>query len=322
MAMNEPVDRQAWERFPSSRVRWLATRYANVDGIPFAMPVGARQSPAIFAAFTIDPDAAAAILPGQELHPARILRRGILVVTVVDYMDTTIGRYIEFCIGIAVTRGRSPAIPLLPMLLQPLFGTAVYIYDLPVSTEISVKGGLGIFGMPKRQANLDFIVGADTLSSQYDLDGQLAMRIDLPRPGRAWLPMRIRGAGYGSFRGLLAKSYINVRGGLALSLSGERVRLLVGDHPRMDPIKKLDISPKPLAWGFVPEVEGVLDDHVETWYLTGNAPPGPAAVGTRDVVDLTLDQTWLTPPDRVRSDRMMQELSPTERVGRRPAPAG
>jgi hypothetical protein len=319
MSMNQPGDRNAWERFPSSRVRWLATKYSNVDGIPFTMPVGARNSPALFAAFTIDADAAAAILPGQELHPARILRRGILVVTVVDYMDTTIGRYIEFCIGIAVTRGRSAAIPLLPMLLQPLFGTAVYIYDLPVSTEISVKGGLGIFGMPKRQANLDFVVGAETVSSQYDLEGQLAMRIDLPRPGRAWLPMRIRGAGYGAFRGLLAKSYIDVRGRLALSLSGKGVGLLVGDRPRMDPIRKLDISPTPLVWGFVPEVDGVLDDHVETWYLTDDAPPGPAVVGTRDVVDLTLSQTWLDPPDRVRSDRMMLELSPAERVGRRAA---
>ena len=105
-----------------------------------------------------------------------------------------------------------------------------------------------------------------------------------------------------------------------MSLSGEGVRLLVGDHPRMDPIKKLDISPAPLIWGFMPEVDGVLDDHIETWYLTGDTPPGPAPVGTRDVVNLGLSQTWLDPPDRVRSDRMMRELSPAERVGRRPAP--
>jgi hypothetical protein len=286
------------------------------------MPVGARKSPALFAAFTIDSEAALAILPGQELHPARILRRGVLVVTVVDYLDTPIGRYVEFCIGVMVTRGRSAAVPLLPLLLQPLFGTGVYIYDLPVSTEISVKGGLGIFGMPKRQANLDFLVGAEMVSSQYDLDGHLVMRIDLPRPRSAWLPTRVRGAGYGSFRGLLTKSYIDMRGRVGMSLSGEGVRLLVGDHPRMDPIKKLDISPAPLIWGFMPEVDGVLDDHIETWYLTGDTPPGPAPVGTRDVVNLGLSQTWLDPPDRVRSDRMMRELSPTERVGGRPAPIG
>lgn len=293
-----------------------------MDGIPFAMPVGARRSPALFAAFTIDPEAATAILPGQELHPARILRRGVLVVTVVDYLDTPIGRYVEFCIGVMVTRGRSAAMPLLPMLLQPLFGTGVYIYDLPVSTEISVKGGLGIFGMPKRQANLDFLVGPETVSSQYDLDGHLVMRIDLPRPRRAWLPTRVRGAGYGSFRGLLTKSYIDMRGRLGMSLSGKGVRLLVGDHPRMDPIKRLDISPAPLMWGFMPEVDGVLDDHIETWYLTGDTPPGPAQVGTRDVVNLGLSQAWLDPPDRVRSDRMMRELSPAERVGARRAQVG
>ncbi len=313
------ADRRAWERFPASRVRWLATRYSDVDGIPFAMPVGARKSPALFAAFTIDADAASAILPGQELHPCRILRRGLLVVTVVDYLDTPIGRYIETCIGLMVTRGRSPALPLLPMVLQPLFGTGVYIYDLPVSTEISVKGGLGIFGMPKRQANLDFLVGKETVSTQYDLDGKLVLRLDLPRPSRAWLPMRIRGAGYGTFRGLLTKSYIDMRGRVAMSLSGEGVRLLLGDHPRMDPIKKLDINPAPLMWGFMPEVDGVLDDHVETWYLTSDTPPGPPPVGMRDVVNLGLGEAWLDPPDRVRSDRMMKELTPEERVGRRSA---
>jgi hypothetical protein len=72
-------------------------------------------------------------------------------------------------------------------------------------------------------------------------------------------------------------------------------------------------------WGFMPEVDGVLDDHVETWYLTSDTPPGPPPVGMRDVVNLGLGEAWLDPPDRVRSDRMMKELTPEERVGRRSA---
>jgi hypothetical protein len=35
-------------------------------------------------------------------------------------------------------------------------GTGQYIPDLPVSSEISVKGGKGIWGMPKHKSNLDF----------------------------------------------------------------------------------------------------------------------------------------------------------------------
>ena len=48
--------------------------------------------------------------------------------------------------------------PLLPLVFQKTFGLGQYVVDLPVSTEVSVKGGKGIWGMPKHQANLDFVV--------------------------------------------------------------------------------------------------------------------------------------------------------------------
>ena len=98
---------------PSPRIRWLNGRYANVDGIPFHMPVRTQTSPALFAAFAIDPDQAAELLPGQELQPLRILGHGLLVIAVVNYLDTTIGKYVEFCIGVMVTHGtrRAPLFP-------------------------------------------------------------------------------------------------------------------------------------------------------------------------------------------------------------------
>ncbi len=166
----------------SPRIRWLNGRYANVDGIPFNMPVSTQTSPALFATFAIDADRAAEILPGQELQPVRVFGHGLLVLAVVNYLDTTIGKYIEFCIGIMVTHGAQPAPPVPALAWRGHYGTGVYIYDLPVSTEISVKGGLGIWGMPKRQANLDYLIGGDTVSTQYDLDGQLVVRLDIPRP--------------------------------------------------------------------------------------------------------------------------------------------
>ena len=224
---------------PSSRIRWLNGRYANVDGIPFKMPVRTQTSPAMFAAFAIDADQAAGLLPGQELQPLRLFGHGLLVIAVVNYLDTTIGKYVEFCIGVMVTHGtrRAPALPALA--LRSLYGTGVYIYDLPVSTEISVKGGLGIWGMPKRQANLDYIVGEETVSTQYDLDGQLVVRLDIPRPRRAALPMVMNGVAYGGFRGMLYKSYVHLRGGTGVTLGGREARLLIGDHPRAEPLKHL-----------------------------------------------------------------------------------
>jgi Acetoacetate decarboxylase (ADC) len=301
----------------SPRNRWLNGRYANVDGIPFKMPVRTLTSPALFAAFAMDADQAAELLPGQELQPLRIFGHGLLVIAVVNYLDTTIGKYVEFCIGVMVTHGtrRAPALPALAF--RSLYGTGVYIYDLPVSTEISVKGGLGIWGMPKRQANLDYIVGDETVSTQYDLDGQLVVRLDIPRPRQAGLPMIMNGVAYGGFRGMLHKSYVHLRGGTGVTLGGRQARLLIGDHPRAEPLKHLDIRPTALATGFTPMVDGVLDDHIETWYLTADSPPPVAEVGLRDVVDLSLSQQWLAPPDRGSSELLMAALSPSERVGQR-----
>lgn len=298
---------------PLSRPRrWLDGRFANVDGIPFRLPVGTKGSPALVAAYDIDLAGARDMLPGQELHPCRIGSRGVLVVAVVNYLDTVIGRYVEFCTGILCTRGRRSAPPLLPLALGRVFGTGAYIYDLPVSTEVSVKGGLGVWGMPKRQANLDFVVGRRTVSSQYDLDGELVLRIDVPRPPVALVPLRLSAVSYGEFRGMLTKSHVSLSGRAGVTLrGGSRARLLLGNSPRTAPLKRLDIAAEPLFTAYLPAMRGVLDDHVETWFLTTETAAGPPPeIGLRDVVDLGLSQEWLAPPDRERSDRMLLELRP------------
>jgi len=291
--------------FPS-RVRWMKGRYANVDGIPFTMPVGTSTSPALFAGFSVDAGAARAMLPGQELHPVRLGSRALMVLAVVNYQDTTIGRYVEFCIGILAQKGRSPAPPVVPLLARRAYGTGVYIYDLPVSSEISVKGGRGIWGMAKRQANLDFVVGPDTVSSQYDLDGQLVMRVDVSNPGPARLPVKLTNVGYGDFRGMLTRSATYLDTHLGFTLRDPKARLLIGDHPRTAPLHALDVDPVPLFTGFAPTLQGVLDDHVETWFLTADQPPEPASFDLASFSHLGLSQEWLAPPDRAATDAILR----------------
>ncbi|MEV4112862.1 acetoacetate decarboxylase family protein [Nonomuraea sp. NPDC049695] len=296
--------------------RRTAGRFANVDGIPFRMPVGTPGSPALFAAYPIDPRGAREALP-EELRPYRIRGEGVLLIAVVDYRDTTIGTYVELCAGILCTRSDRPTPPpLLPLLLGSAFGTGVYIRDMPVSTEISVKGGLGIWGMPKRRASLDFVAGESTVSSQYDLDGRMVLRVDVPRPARAWLPLRLTGTGYASFRGMLVKSSVTLRGRMGITPGGgPGSRLLIGDHERAAWLRRLDVRDRPFVTAFVPALSGVLDDHVESWFLTSAAPPPPPGDGLRSVVDLGLGQDRLPPPDRAGSDRL---LEPREHVTQMP----
>jgi acetoacetate decarboxylase len=280
------------------RVDLEAGRYSLVDGIPFTLPVRSDHSPALMAAFPVNAEKAAALLPGNELQPLLLPGgKGILMITVVNYLATNIGKYIEYSIAIGCTRGFSPAPPLLPLLFQRRYGMGQYVFDLPVSTEVSVKGGKGIWGMPKHQANLDFQIDRKTVSSQYDLDGQLGMRITIDRPRSAWLPVQMAAANYCQFRGMLNKSYIYFRGNIGFSLLRKgSAELVIGDHPRVAPLRDLEVGTRPVLTAFFPSSAGILDDHCESWFLSFDQPPTVAPEGFASVVDLDQSQAWLDPP--------------------------
>lgn len=277
----------------------LRGRHANVDGIPFAMPVDAVDAGAVIAAFPIDVDKARELLPPGEVHPFRLWKKALLIVTVVDYRQTDIGNYIEYSLAIAVTKGARPAPPLLPAIFQRWFGTGQYVVDLPVSTEISVKGGKGIWGMPKHQASLDYRVGRKWVSAQYDLDGEMVMRFDVRRPGSIWAPVSMPAANYCMFRGMIMRSVIHLRGKAGIHLlRGAAARIVLGSHPRSGWLARLAPG-KPIFAAFLPDVRGLLDDRCETWFLTY---PDPVATmvgeGLETTFPLAYGRDWLAPPAR------------------------
>ncbi len=279
------------------RIRRQSGRYALVDGIPFQLPIDSENSPALVAAFPINAEKAKRLLPGNELHPARVFGKGILLLTVVNYQSTDIGRYVEYITTIACTHGPKPAPPLLPLVFRRFFGLGGYVLDMPVSTEISVKGGKGIWGTPKVQANLDFHVTEDTVTSQYDLDGVLAMRIEMRRPDRVWLPVNLSASAYSQFRGMLMKAYSYIGGRAGFSVLSKRAcRLYIGDHPKMRPLKELDIGQRPIFTAFLPSATGILDDHIESWFLSYDQPPSTPPEGLESVVGLGLGEEWPEPP--------------------------
>jgi hypothetical protein len=286
------------------RLREQAGRHALVDGIPYQLPVNCENSPALFAVFTIDYENARALMPGNEVHPVRLGGRALLVISVIDYKTTDIGKYIEFSIAIACTHGTRPAPPWLPVALMRSYGTGQFVLDLPVSTEVSVKGGKGIWGMPKHQANLDYVITDRTVSSQYDLHGRMCMRIDIDRP-RAWLPFSTRAANYCQFRGMLMKSYIYFRGTIGFTIARKRsARITLGPHPRMNPLRTLDIAPDPVFVAFIPEANGVLDDYFESWFLSSAEPPDASPEGLESVASLGRSEVWLPPPRRDEAARI------------------
>jgi hypothetical protein len=154
--------------------------------------------------------------------------------------------------------------------------------------------------MPKHQANLDFRLLPHEVSSQYDLDGRLCARITVARSGGLRIPMRNLGAtNYCQFRGMLMKSRVSFSDRAEVAV-GKRAhgQLLIGDHPRMDPLRALGISDSPSFVACMPHSHGVLDDHCESWFLTDRRAPDAARPpqGLESVVGLPSDDSWLPPP--------------------------
>jgi len=272
-------------------------RFSLVDGIPFAMPVACQDSPVLMAAFPINANAARALMPGNELFPIQLFGKGLLVVTVINYLATSIGKYIEFSIGIACTHAMQPSSLFLPHILAGQFELAQFVFDLPVSTEISVKGGRGIWGMPKHQASLSFDIGESTVQTQYEADGKLAMAVQIQKPSDTPIPLSMTVSSYSQFRGMLFKAYLHFEGhaGAFVKKPGS-ARIVLGDHPAVAPLKDLEIEPDPLLTAFIPAAHGVLDDHLECWFLTYDKPPSTPPPGMETVVNLGLSQEWLSPP--------------------------
>lgn len=284
-------------RLPA-RIERQRGRHALVDGIPFELPIDTHDSSALVAGFFCNPERAQELLPGNELHAVRVFGRGLFLVSVMNYRRTDIGTYIEYSIGVACTRGRRPLPAPLALGFPGRSGFGQFVYDLPVSTEISVKGGRGIWGMPKRQANLDYLVTDASVSTQYDLEGQLAMRVDLRRPKFSGLPIRGSSVAYCNLRGMLWKSYLYFKGRGGFSLRRGAARLTIGDSPRMDPVRSLEVDPRSVFAAFLPDSSGVLDDHVESWFLGLEDPPVQTPEGLETVVALGLGTDWLAPPNR------------------------
>ena len=73
-------------------------------------------------------------------------------------------------------------------------------------------------------------------------------------------------------------------------------KLLIGDHPRVQPLKDLEIGPDPILAAFLPQANGVLDDHSESWFLSETGLPTTIPEGMESVVNLGQGQEWLAPP--------------------------
>lgn len=210
----------------------------------------------VFAVFAADPAAVDDKLAGTGLIPAlRIGRRPLVVVSIYEYRQSSIGPYNEVGVAILVYperfRHSRSVLGWRDVLRRPdCREQGTYIIDLPVTTPDACAAGLEIWGFPKFVAPISFALGGGHFSSTTEdtTDGSTIMELS----GAAKPTIKIPAMSlvcYSELDGKPVRSTIEVRNGSRLHVPGG-MRLKVGQsrHRMANNLRDLGLDgAQPLA---------------------------------------------------------------------------
>ncbi|MGY1689499.1 acetoacetate decarboxylase family protein [Geodermatophilus sp. SYSU D01105] len=216
----------------------------------FRLPLRYPDSACFASVHPADPAAVAAALPAGLLRPVRWADgRALLSVAAFRYRAVTtaddpprlLAPYGELSVAAVVTRGPAPR--LLPLLRRRL---PLFVLHLPVTTAEARDAGVALWGFPKFVADMDFA------------EERTARRVSLAEGATPVLSLTVRSAGpvfpdrrpavmYSERDGQLVETVVPMAGRLRLGIGAASGALELGDHPVAEHLRRLGVSPAPLA---------------------------------------------------------------------------
>jgi hypothetical protein len=123
------------------------------------------------------------MLPDPRFVPAQILPGvGAVAIAAFEYFDTDVGPYSEFQIGIMLNSPHYAAIPgynVLRQFLDRLYG--VFVYHLPVTTELALRAGIDFYNYPKFLADIEFSDTAEKINCDLSRGGERILSVSGPK---------------------------------------------------------------------------------------------------------------------------------------------
>jgi hypothetical protein len=209
----------------------------TLGGQSFSVPIRYRRLDSFYAVFTADKDAARRLLPSPRLSPVTSWPgRCLLALNAFNYIDTDIGPYGEFSVGIPCTLGS-----------EKWPGLGVYIHRLPVTSEIARVAGIEVWGYPKFVCEMEFASTGLEHAVKLTLGGKLILEL---RTEKTSLGL---GAAFGLSTytvkdGSIIATELRSSGVTRVSPNG-LASLTLGDHPMADELRSLHLGPRPLVTG-------------------------------------------------------------------------
>ena len=204
-----------------------------IEGRTVTMPVVVRDASAGTAMFEVDAAAAQDLLPGDaftvvESSPGRAQ----LNIATIDYRDNDLGDYHEVGITLFVTPRTSGE-------------AGTFITHLPVDQKFTCAAGRGIWGFPKSVEDIAVVYGDDTVATTLRMDGELVLRLILPRGGTDTLPQTPMTT-YTYIDGVPhATEFAQGGAGSQVLVGSDGVELELGTHKVADQLAALGLGPSP-----------------------------------------------------------------------------
>jgi hypothetical protein len=220
----------------------------DIEGHQLTYPTRFRDGSSIMGLFVVPTDAATALLEPSGFRPAEIAPgRSIMSLVCVHYTDTDCGTYDEVAMALFVEMPARRSLPYASTAWRALRGTvASHSWRLGVTTELSRRAGIEMWGFPKSRADLlwtDAPRGAASMS-WHDGDTEV-MAFTVPATGnrtpRTISPPVLSLIDGVAHIGHLTQTYTGVghhRRGVTLRL---------GTHPVSDELRSLGLPRSPLV---------------------------------------------------------------------------
>lgn len=164
------------------------------NGITFKTPFFIRDAHVTGAVFICDYDKAKALV-GHSHQPIRTpFNKALFSIQCIEYKETDIGPYCEVALSILLWPkgdGFRRAMESVLSLIKSNFHT--YVFQLPVTTELSVAGGKGILKYPKFLADITFRdTGVHRICTLRDKNTlELILEFECPKSIRSRFPVNL-----------------------------------------------------------------------------------------------------------------------------------
>jgi hypothetical protein len=221
----------------------------EIDGRTVTMPARVRDASSGTALYDVDAAAAQALLPEAFEVVEGSPGRTSLAIALVDYRDNDLGAYLE--VGVI-------------LFARPRAGgdDGTFIVHLPVDQPFTNAAGRGIWGFPKTLQRIDRDDADGRTTWTLTMDGELALRLTLPRGGDDEAP-EMALTSYTLRDGVPHATAFRQWGtGSSICFGGEGVTLELGPHPVGKELSSLGLPADPVMTTWTERMQATFEEPV------------------------------------------------------------